>query len=176
MPILVISCSLNPESRSRVLAREAHKRLNALGERAELADIASLNFPVCDGAAAYAAPGVADLGGRIKAASAVLLAFPVYNYDASAACKNLIELTGSAWSGKVVGLLAAAGGANSFMAPLQVANSLMLDFRCIVLPRYVYAAGEAVAANAINDPDVSRRIDELAAELVRVSRALASPA
>lgn len=176
MPLLVVSCSLNPESRSRVLAREAHKRLNALGERAEFADLTPLNFPVCDGAAAYSFPGVADLAARIKAASGILLAFPVYNYDAAAACKNLIELTGSAWTGKVVGLLAAAGGPNAYMAPLQVANSLMLDFRCIVLPRYVYAAGETVTASEIHDADVSRRIDELAAEMIRVSRALTSGA
>jgi NAD(P)H-dependent FMN reductase len=176
MPLLVIACSLNPESRSRVLAREAHKRLNAAGQRADLVDVAPLNFPVCDGAAAYSFPGVADVSAAIKAATGILLAFPVYNYDASAACKNLIELTGSAWNGKVVGLLAAAGGANSYMAPLQVANSLMLDFRCIVLPRYVYAAGETVTAAEIKDADVSRRIDELTAELIRVSRALAANA
>jgi NAD(P)H-dependent FMN reductase len=174
MPLLVISCSLNPESRSRVLAREAHKRLNAAGERADLIDLTPMNLPVCDGASAYSFAGVSEISAKIKASSGVLLAFPVYNYDAGAACKNLIELTGSAWSGKVVGMLAAAGGPNAFMAPMQVANSLMLDFRCIVLPRYVYAVGEAVTATEITDADVSRRIDELVNEMIRVTRALAS--
>ena len=39
----------------------------------------------------------------------IVLATPVYNYHVSAATKNLIELTGSAWEDKLVGFLCAAG-------------------------------------------------------------------
>ena len=51
--------------------------------------------------------GAAEL---VAAARCVLLAAPVYNYDVNAAAKNLVELTGRAWEGKVVGLLLSAGG------------------------------------------------------------------
>ncbi|MBL8758842.1 MAG: NAD(P)H-dependent oxidoreductase [Phycisphaerae bacterium] len=174
---LVISCSLNPQSRSRTLAKAAASHLAAKGHAPEFIDIAPLGLPACDGGAAYTHPAVAPLAGKIAASPGVLLAFPIYNYDAGAAAKNLIELTGKAWTGKVVGLLAAAGGPNAFMGPLGIANSLMLDFRCLVLPRYVYAGGgEGVSASAITDPEITRRVEELAGEFLRVALALSRPA
>jgi NAD(P)H-dependent FMN reductase len=177
MKPLVISCSLNPQSRSRALAREAAARLSARGHAGELIDLASLGLPTCDGATAYGHPAVAPLAAKITAAPAILLAFPIYNYDAGASAKNLIELTGKAWTGKVVGLLAAAGGHNAFMGPLGLANSLMLDFRCILLPRYVYAGGgEGVTGAGVTDPEIVRRLDELVGEVVRVGAALSQPA
>lgn len=172
MSYLVISTSLHPESRSRVLAKRALESLKARGVAAELRDIAPLQLPMCDGGAAYGHPAVAPLAAAIAGAKGVLLAFPVYNYAPAASCKNLIELTGKAWTGKVVGLLAAAGGGNAFMAPLQIANSLMLDFRCVVLPKYVYGAGAAITPTAIADNDLAGRVDELAGEVVRVAGAI----
>ncbi len=172
MAMLVISTSLNPQSRSRVLAREAVRCLRARSGEATLLDIEPIKLPVCDGGGAYAHPAVAGLAEQIRAAEGVLLAFSVYNYDAGASCKNLIELTGKAWTGKVVGLACAAGGASAYMAPLQIANALMVDFRCIVLPRYVYAAGDAVNGEAIVAEEITRRLDELCGELMRVGRAL----
>ena len=172
MSILVISCSLNPESRSRVLAKEAAAILKQKGQPGELLDTADLDLPICDGAAAYGHPAVGPLAHRIAAASGILLAFPVYNYDAGSVCKNLIELTGKAWTGKVVALAAAAGGPLAYMAPMQIANSLMLDFRCIVLPRYVYAGGESVDQAKSADGEILRRLEEMVSELVRVSEAL----
>ena len=71
------------------------------------------------------------------------MAAPVYNYDVSASAKNMIELTGSAWEDKIVGFLCAAGGMSSYMSVMAYANSLMLDFRCVVIPRFVFATGDA---------------------------------
>ena len=55
------------------------------------------------------------VGGRAdrarRAADAILLAVPIYNYDVNAAAKNLVEHTGSAWENKIVGFLAAARAA-----------------------------------------------------------------
>ena len=51
--ILVISSSLHPDSRSRILARASVDRLVALGEDAQLFDLSSSPLPQCDGATAY---------------------------------------------------------------------------------------------------------------------------
>ena len=59
-------------------------------------------------------------------------------YDLNAAAKNFIELTGRAWTNKVVGFICAAGGKGSYMSVTSFMNSLMLDFRCIIIPRFVY--------------------------------------
>jgi NAD(P)H-dependent FMN reductase len=73
----------------------------------------------------------------VNSARAVIIATGIYNYDANAAVKNLVELTGDAWENKVVGFLCAAGGMSSYMSIMSLANSLMLDFRSIIVPRFV---------------------------------------
>lgn len=169
--VLLISCSLNPESRSRVLAEAARTRFAELGEPVEFVDLRNVPLPFCDGATTYGdsnARRLAELGAQ---ADAIVLAAPVYNFGVSAATKNLVELTGRSWSGKVIGMLLAAGGRGSYMAGMGLANSLMLDFRCLVIPRYVYADGDAFLESTTS-ADTDRRIAELAQEVVRVSRAL----
>ena len=97
---------------------------------------------------------------------------PIYNFDVNAAAKNLIELTGSSWSGKVVGFACAAGGKSSYMSVMGVANSLMLDFRAHIIPRFVYATGESFGEASVTDPDLQLRLKEFSDEMIRVTRAL----
>lgn len=172
MPYLVISTSLNPGSLSRVLAREAIAHLNALGADAEFVDLQALGLPLCDGAEAYAHPAVPVLRRQIADAEGILLATPVYNFDCSAAAKNLVELTGAAWTDKVVGFVCAAGGPHSYMAVMGLANRLMLDFRTVIIPRFVYAVEGAFDGGRVIDEEVSARVGELAAILIRFGRAL----
>ena len=169
---LVISCSLRPASRSRILARRAHECLTTAGHEAELIDLIDHPLPLCDGDTSYDAEHVAKLGALIRNAQGVLIGTPVYNYDASAATKNLIELTGQAWTNKVVGFLCAAGSGGSYMSMMGLANSLMLDFRCLVIPRFVYATKEAFAEGRVSDSKVNDRIQELADTLTRLSKAM----
>src|ERR1700694_145423 len=103
-------------------------------------------------------PGSKKLSAAIEAADGILIAAPVYNYDVAAAAKNMIELTGSSWEEKVVGFLCAAGGNSSYMAVMAYANSLMLDFRTVIIPRFVYATGNAFDGDKISDPKVRNRI------------------
>ena len=169
---LVISCSLRPASRSRILARRAHECLTTAGHEAELIDLIDHPLPLCDGDTSYDAEHVAKLDALIRNAPGVLIGTPVYDYDASAATKNLIELTGQAWTNKVVGFLCAAGGGGSYMSMMGLANSLMLDFRCLVIPRFVYATKEAFAEGRVSDSQVDDRIQELADTLTRLSKAM----
>ena len=120
---LVISCSLRPASRARILARRAHECLTTAGHEAELIDLIDHPLPLCDGDTSYDAEHVAKLDALIRSAQGVLIGTPVYNYDASAATKNLIELTGQAWTNKVVGFLCAAGGSGSYKSIMGLANS-----------------------------------------------------
>jgi NAD(P)H-dependent FMN reductase len=170
--ILVISCSLNPESRSRLMAAEACGRFAERNEPVELFDLQDFPLPLCDGSTAYGDPNARRLAELGAAADAVVLSAPVYNFGVSAAAKNVVELSGRAWTGKVVGFLLASGGRGSYMAGMGLANSLMLDFRCLIIPRFVFADGDAFDAGQIRDPEITRRIDELCHEIVRVSRAL----
>ncbi|MEI9897446.1 MAG: NAD(P)H-dependent oxidoreductase [Chthoniobacter sp.] len=154
---LVISASLRPASVSRLMGLFLAQELGG-----EHLDLREFPLPLCDGGAAYGDPNVAILRTRVAAARVILLAVPIYNYDANAAVKNLIELTGGAWEDKIVGFACAAGGMSSYMSVIGLANSLMLDFRCIVLPRFVYATGDDFDNGQITSAEIKKRLTQLA--------------
>jgi NAD(P)H-dependent FMN reductase len=172
--VLVVSSSLRAESNSRALAREAQRVLKRDGHTVEFLDLREHPLPLCDGGASYGHPSVAHIGGLLERASAVVVATPVYNYDANAAVKNLIELTGSGWEDKAVGFLCAAGGMSSYMSVMSLANSLMLDFRSVIVPRFVYATGEAFADGRIASNELAERVAELARAAARLGSLLAT--
>ena len=100
------------------------------------------------------------------------MAVPIYNYQAGSSAKNLIELTGKCWENTVVGFLCAAGGSGSLMSVMSMANSLMLDFRSFIIPRFVYTPGNEIDPNDQIDGELVRRIEQLTQELARVTKAL----
>ncbi len=157
---LIVSCSLNPESNSRKMARAAFDLLNEKGG-AEWLDLRDFELPICDGGAAYSHANVEIVAQKIRDAKCIVMAVPIYNFDVNAAAKNLIELTGRAWTEKVVGFLCAAGGKSSYMSVMGVANSLMLDFRSLIIPRFVYADGSSFDNESVSDALVKTRIEEL---------------
>jgi hypothetical protein len=58
-----------------------------------------------------------------------------------------------------------------------MANSLMLDFRCMIVPRFVYALGSAfgndrTAEMFIQDEDILDRLDELTHMTVKLAQAI----
>jgi len=166
--VLVIATSLNPESRSRLLAKAAYGEL-ARKTSVQFIDLANYKLPICDGDSAYAAPDVSKLTAIIKESKAILIAVPIYNFAGSAAAKNLVELTGSAWEDKIVGFLCAAGGKSSYMSIMGLANSLMLDFRCVINPRFVYADGSAFEGDAVADKKIVTRIEELVVSTLKLA-------
>src|SRR2546428_11117718 len=171
---LVISTSGNPDSNSRRMGRAAFAHLKKKEIDCDWIDISEMDLPQCDADKCYGMPGSKKLSAAIEAADGILVAAPVYNYDVAAAAKNMIELTGSAWEDKVVGFLCAAGGAGSYMSVMAYANSLMLDFRCVIIPRFAIATSGAFNGEHISDKTITERIKQVADELVRFTKALRS--
>jgi len=169
---LVVSTSGNPDSNSRRMARIAFAHLEKLNVAPAWLDLREMELPLCDADACYGTEGAQKLSRAVKTADGVIVAAPVYNYDVSASAKNMIELTGSAWENKIVGFLCAAGGMSSYMSVMAYANSLMLDFRTVIIPRFVYATGHAFEGDTPSDPKIVERIEQVADELVRFTSAL----
>ncbi|MEY2531812.1 MAG: hypothetical protein QOI96_1897 [Verrucomicrobiota bacterium] len=159
---LVISTSGNPDSNSRRMGRVAFEHLQKQKVDCDWIDISKLELPLCDADKCYANAAAQKLNKAIEAADGILVATPVYNYDVAATAKNMLELTGSSWEEKVVGFLCAAGGSSSYMAVMAFANSLMLDFRSVIIPRFVYATGDAFDGDNITDKKIEERIKEVA--------------
>ncbi len=171
--VVVLSCSLNPRSRSHKLALAAHTFLGAHEVSVELVDLAEHDLPLCGGTGSFDHPSVKTLTGIIDAAGAILVSSPVYNYDLNAAAKNVMELTGSSWTGKPVGFLCAAGGTRSYMSPVGFANSLMFDFRCLIVPRFVCCTKEDFTEADEPGPEIRERVEQVASAAVDLARALA---
>lgn len=173
--IVVISGSLHPMSRSRVLARHTVETLASMQVETDFIDLRDIPMEFCNGAGGGKSDEIAALAERIAAADGILVSVPIYVYDVNAAVKNLVELTGRSWTDKVVGFLCAAGGSASYMSVMAFANSLMLDFRCLIVPRFVYATGDDFADDrtesmSIATDDLRQRLDELARATVHLCR------
>ena len=61
------------------------------------------------------------------------------------------------------------------MAVMGLANSLMLDFRCLIAPRFVFASksdfgDDKLGSMHITNEEVKGRIAELAQMMVRLAR------
>ena len=101
---LIISCSLNKKSKSRIMAKHACELYRS---DAKIIDLSLLDLPFCDGNECYNHSVVKELKEQIFSAKSIIIASPVYNYDLNAAAKNLMELTGKAWTDKLVGFICA---------------------------------------------------------------------
>ena len=170
--VAIASCSLNTASRSHRLALAAASSVRAIGAEADLVDLKEWNLPVCDGGESFSHPSVKSLTDKLAAASAILVASPVYNYGLTAAAKNLVEMTGSAWKEKPVGFLCTAGGDRSYMSPINFANSLMLDFRCLIVPRFVYCTKADFDGDGTLGATLHDRVDALGMAVVDLARGL----
>ena len=165
MSVLIVAASLSGKSRSQRLARIALHKLIDVGQAATLLDLREHPLPFGGSAAGWSDPAAAKLRELTAAATRILFAVPVYNYDVNAVAKNFIELMGEdALGQKTVGFMLSAGGGGSYMAVMPFANSLMLDFRCWIVPRFLYVPkdfeGETLPA------ELDERLDGLLRDLL----------
>ena len=168
---LVVSTALRPGNKTTTAARFLADRLTADGATVDLVDLATEPLPACDGATCYADERVIAMTKRVEAADLIAVCFPVYNYQPNAAAKNFVELTNAAWKDKVVTFVANAGGDRSFLAPLPLANALMVDHRCVIVPQFLYlppAAFDAAGAIAL-DPLAAEVFDGQVAAALRLA-------
>ncbi|TSA83024.1 NAD(P)H-dependent oxidoreductase [Deinococcus detaillensis] len=180
MKFTVLSTSLSPQSRSRMLARLAAERLSQQGHQVTLLDLRDTPLPAFDDDATYAHPNVHLYRQAIEQADGVILALPVYNWATGSGAKNLIELTGShsttrglsaVWFDKVVTFLVAGGLMHSYVSHHPLALGLLTDFKCILNPYHVYAVGEDWEGDALK-PLIATRLEKTLSVAVELSERL----
>ena len=168
MNYLVISTSLRKGSRSKIMAKALSETLNDV----EFFDLQENPLPMCDGDKCYDLPEVINFREKVKNAKGIIMAIPVYNFNVSSGAKNIVELGGRMLYDKTFGFICAAGAKSSYMSVMSLANSLMIDFRCYIIPKFVYATKHDFENEKIINKDIEERIEELGNELIRVSKAL----
>lgn len=176
----VISCSYNPESNSKKLAKYAYEHLRNLGHSVTFIDLQDYELPQANGGgnSAYDHPDVKKIHDLLLPTKAIVFAVPIYNYSVGSSAKNLIELlglphkdilTGKVLKGKAIALLAAAGTHRSFMAPMGFLNSLMLDFGCYITPQHLIAERTEFSNNQVSE-DNQKRIEGILSGLVKLTQ------
>ena len=136
--ITILATSLRDNSNSQKLARIFKELAQNQSLETELIDLRELNLPLAGTPGCWEEQTINKLKEAIEGASHIIFAVPIYCYDVNAAAKNIIELVGKSFTQKIVGFICAAGGSNSYMSVMGMANHLMLDFRSIIVPRFVY--------------------------------------
>ena len=168
MSYLVISTSLREGSRSKIMAKALSDKISDV----DFFDLQSNPLPMCDGDKCYDLPEVIDFREKVNNAKGIIMAIPIYNFNVSSGAKNVIELGGKMLYDKVFGFICAAGGKSSYMSVMSFANSLMIDYRCFIIPKFVYALKSDFDGDEITSSDIKERISELGKDLIRISEAL----
>ena len=153
------------------MARELYDVLKNKNIDFELIDLKDYDIPICDGDKCYDHETTIMLRKKVEEAKCVVISTPVYNFNVSSSAKNFVELTGKMWEGKIAGFMTAAGGRSGYMSVMSLANSLMLDFRVVIIPKHVYAERSSFKDDEI-EKGVKDRIEELADDMIKFSNAL----
>ncbi len=166
--ITILATSLRDNSNSQKLARIFKTLAENQSIETQLLDIRDLNLPLAGTPGCWESSNINALRDSIESASHIIFAVPIYCYDVNAAAKNIIELVGKSFTQKVVGFICAAGGSNSYMSVMGMANHLMLDFRSIIVPRFVYTDYSSWDESGQVNNDIKERLECLLTELKQI--------
>lgn len=145
MRTLIISSSLNPESRSNYLARQAADWLSINHNEVGHIQLRANEIPGFDQEDLFESAIYLDYYKQAQEAESLILATPVYNWSICSELKKFLEVVGSTdatrkspFFDKLVSFIFSAGLPHSYMVIGSVAIPLMLDFRCIINPYQAY--------------------------------------
>jgi FMN reductase len=161
MKFAIVSTSLNSDSKSRILAQYLQEALLKIGQKPTYIDLREHNLPLCDGEKVYADSQVQYVGAKLNEADAIIITVPIYNYNVSAASKNLIEVTAYALKGKLIALLSAAGGGRGYMGMMPLVNSMQIDFGAWIVPSFISARESSFTADKISDQTLLTQLDKV---------------
>lgn len=182
MTYVVISCSLDPESRSRSLAHLAVSHLETSGAQTSLFDLRDAPIPSFDNDTIFSDENFLSLFEAISSADGIVLAAPVYNWSLGSAVKQVIEATGatgmngrkSAWFDKVVTFVCAGGVPHSYTAYTSTATSLMLDFKCVINPYTVYTTDRDWVESDVLSKTLTERLAKTMQVKMEITKALSN--
>ena len=173
MKYLIISASLNPESKSRQLGYFAESIFNESNHNVTFLNLKDIDLPFSGSAGCYEHENSKLIAKEIKSSDCILICSPIYNYDLNSVIKNVLDLTGFCWEDKVVGFLCVGGSHSSYMSPMSFINSLMLNCRSFIIPRYVYATSKDFNDDTLSSSDIEDRIRDLVNNAINITSKLA---
>ncbi len=118
-------------------------------------------------------PDVSRLSQELRNAHGIILGTPEYHGSLSGALKNMLDLMGAEeFEGKVVGLVAVAGGHAGATNSLNTMRMIGRNLHSWVLPQEVSIADSAQAFDAdgsATEPAIEKRLLNIGAQVVRLA-------
>jgi NAD(P)H-dependent FMN reductase len=165
----ILATSLREDSKSQMLALMFTELMHANNHEAILYDFRNILLPFSGPKESWNAPIINELNSSISSSTHIVFAVPIYCYDVNSVAKNIIELLGQVFKNKVISFICSAGGANSYMSVISFANHMMLDFRSIIVPRFLYVEpSDWVSENNISS-EIKTRMDLLLHDMNSIS-------
>lgn len=171
--IVVVSSSLNRESRTRIMANYAVESLARFGANAQLLDLAQLeidSYPKSE-----EQPAAKEAFAQFNTAQAWVLASPLYNFGASGVLLNFLHYTLSSDFGrwKPFVLLASMGGQRSALALDHLARTLVYEVSAVQVGPTISNIGDTGVNKKTGEvmPDLQQRMDMQLEVLVHYAQA-----
>ena len=179
--ILAFAGSIRRDSWNKKLINNAVTSVRNAGAEVTLIDLADYPLPLYDGDL-EAAEGVPENALKLKALfkshDALLIAAPEYNSSITPLLKNTLDWISREWQGesglvpyqhKVAAILATSPGQFGGMRMLPHLRQILNTLGVLVLPGQLSVPNAGEAFNADGNLKSTDRLDELIAELVRVT-------
>ncbi|MFB4213100.1 NADPH-dependent FMN reductase [Shouchella sp. JSM 1781072] len=170
MKLLAISGTITG-SKTLAMIKKTVERIQAEHPEveAEILNLKDYQLDFCDGRDPSTYEGdTKDVIQRICSADFFLIGTPIFQGSMTGALKNLFDLAPvSAFRYKVMGFIATAGTYQHYLVIENQLKPIAGYFRAFTAPSYIYANSEHFdEMNQVIDPDVLKRIERLAEELV----------
>lgn len=178
--VVGIGGGLRPSSKTRLVLQGTLRALSAQGAQAELLELAETPLPLFSGYRYPAADQqrLAAFRRRVAAAELIVLASPEYHGAVSGALKNALDhLPEGSFRGKLVGLVAVAGGAVSPVATATQLRTISRALGGLVAPceLLVSHSERTVDAEGGLEPSLQGRTAKFVEELLALSSTLKPP-
>ena len=166
--VVIIQGSLNPKSKTAIVAQEAEKILHRFDDiDCQILDLRYFEIQFCDGRK------LQDYGSDTKKAyemiqesDALIIGMPVYCYSVSGPLKNLIDITSSAMENKVAGILCTTGSSMSYLASADLAKILAYESQVLSVQPVVCSSDEDFKDGKLESQKVHDKLNAMIEGLI----------
>ena len=159
---LIISSSLNPDSKSFKICKMVVKHMQKRGSDVELLDVRDYEL----GHTFRTTPDMQIISNKISQADNFIIGMAVYCYSVNDSLKTILDNCFEDVTGKKYGIVCAAGGDKSYLATQHLTQICANEWRMIQLPRVVYTSGKDWADGELVSADVSERVELFVNEFI----------
>lgn len=173
MKLLGLSGSLTEQSKTLIAVEKAIGFVRNEKEpvQTEVLNLRDYEVEFCDGRNPEAYQGdTKQVINKIIDADALIVGTPVYRGSYTSALKNVFDLIPNhALKGKVIGFIATGGTYHHFLAIEHQLKPLAGYFHAHVVPGAVYVHNEHYSEKELVDPEIHRRLQALATDVINLS-------